>query len=123
MYVARVPLYREQICLLSLYYIFIIFVLNRHQYQENELIRVQSELTRLVAAHESSVRKRQEVVEDMDKLSERKRCTDNVVDTLKRNLGTLQADNVKLKNALEISEREKKLLEKNVAKLNGKLRF
>lgn len=53
-------------------------------------------------------------------MSERKRCTDNVVDTLERNLGTLQADNVKLKSALELSEREKKLLEKNVAKLNGK---
>lgn len=120
MYVARVSLYREQMCLLSLYYMFMIFVLNRHQYQESELIRAQSELTRLVAAHETSVRKRQEVVEDMDKLSERKRCTDSVVDTLERSLSTLQADNVKLKSALELSEREKKLLEKNVAKLNGK---
>lgn len=102
-----------------LYFYYCLFF-NRHQYQESELIRVQSELTRLVAAHETSVRKRQEIVEDMDKLSEKKKRTDSVVETLERNLVTLQGDNVKLKSAFELSEREKKLLEKNVAKLNGK---
>lgn len=83
-------------------------------------MRVQSELRRLVATHETSMRKRQEVAEEIEKISERKKNADNDIATLERNLNALQNENVRLKNALELSEREKKLLEKNMIKVNGK---
>lgn len=66
-----------------------------------------------------SIRKKQEIAEEIEKISERKKNADNDIATLERNLNTLQDDNIKLKNALELSEREKKLLEKNMAKVNG----
>lgn len=81
---------------------------------------MQSELTRLFATHDTSVRKRLEVVEEIEKLTERKKISENHISTLERNLNILQEDNNKLKNALELSKREKKLLEKNMAKVNGK---
>lgn len=90
------------------------------QFQEGELIRVQSELTRLIATHETSIRKQQEVMKEIEKLSETKKSAENNVATLEQHLNTLKEDNVKLKKMLELSEREKKLLEKNVAKVNGK---
>lgn len=81
---------------------------------------MQSELTRLIATHDTSVRKRLEVMEEIEKMSERKKIAENHISTLERNLNTQQEDNNKLKSALELSEREKKLLEKNMAKVNGK---
>jgi len=51
---------------------------------------------------------------------EEKRNSENNVATLERNLNTLQEDNAKLKKKLELTEREKKLLEKNINKVNGK---
>ncbi|XP_060873661.1 cilia- and flagella-associated protein 58-like [Metopolophium dirhodum] len=90
-------------------------------YQENELLRVQSELTRLIATHETSVRKRQEVVEEVEKISEEKKNSENDVATLERNLNALQQDNIKLKKMLELTEREKKLLEKNMTKVNEQI--
>ncbi|XP_022182127.1 cilia- and flagella-associated protein 58-like [Myzus persicae] len=90
-------------------------------YQENELLRVQSELTRLIATHETSVRKRQEVVEEVEKISEEKKNSENDVATLERNLNALQEDNIKLKKVLELTEREKKLLEKNMTKVNEQI--
>jgi len=97
---------------------FIVF--NQHQYQENELLRVQSELTRLIATHEASVRKRQEVMEEVDKISKEKKNSENSITILERSLNISQEDNVKLKKMLELTEREKKLLEKNMTKVNGK---
>lgn len=58
-------------------------------------------------------------MEEIEKITERKKNADNDIATLERNLNTLQNDNVKLKNALELSERDKKLLEKNMTKVNG----
>ncbi|XP_027854297.2 cilia- and flagella-associated protein 58-like isoform X2 [Aphis gossypii] len=90
-------------------------------YQENELLRVQSELTRLIATHEASVRKRQEVMEEVDKISKEKKNSENSVTILERSLNTSQEDNVKLKKILELTEREKKLLEKNMTKVNEQI--
>ncbi|KAL4090850.1 hypothetical protein QTP88_025616 [Uroleucon formosanum] len=90
-------------------------------YQENELLRVQSELTRLIVTYETSVRKRQEVMEEVEKISEGKKNSENDVVTLERNLNALQEDNIKLKKMLELTEREKKLLEKNMAKVNEQI--
>lgn len=66
------------------------------------------------------MRKRQETIEEVEKMSERKKCDDSVIATLERNLSLSQEDNVRLKSMFELSEREKKLLEKNMAKVNGK---
>jgi len=74
----------------------------------------------LIATHEASVRKRQEIVEEVEKISEEKKNSENDVATLERNLNALQEDNIKLKKMLELTEREKKLLEKNMIKVNGK---
>lgn len=74
----------------------------------------------MIATHETSVRKRQEVVEEVEKISEEKKNSENDVATLERNLNALQEDNIKLKKVLELTEREKKLLEKNMTKVNGK---
>jgi len=74
----------------------------------------------LIATHETSVRKRQEIVEEVEKISEGKKNSENDVATLERNLNALQEDNTKLKKMLELTEREKKLLEKNMTKVNGK---
>ncbi|KAL5233330.1 hypothetical protein ACI65C_000740 [Semiaphis heraclei] len=90
-------------------------------YQENELLRVQSELTRLIATHEASVRKRQEITEEVEKISEEKKNSENDVATLERNLNALQEDNIKLNKMLELTEREKKLLEKNMTKVNEQI--
>ncbi|KAF0771613.1 cilia- and flagella-associated protein 58-like [Aphis craccivora] len=90
-------------------------------YQENELLRVQSELTRLIATHEASVRKRQEVMEEVDKISKEKKNSENSVTILERSLNTSQEDNVKLKKLLELTEREKNLLEKNMTKVNEQI--
>lgn len=84
------------------------------------MLRVQSELTRLIATHETSVRKRQETMEEMEKIADRRKNAENDVATLERNLNTLQVENGKLKSALELLEREKKLVEKNMVKVNGK---
>jgi len=73
----------------------------------------------LIATHEASVRKRQEIVEEVEKISEEKKNSENDVATLERNLNALQEDNIKLKKMLELTEREKKLLEKNMTKVNG----
>lgn len=70
-----------------------------------------------------SVRKRQEIVEEMEKIVERKKNAESDIATLERNLNTLQVDNNKLRSMLELSEREKKLLEKNMVKVNGKSRL
>ncbi|VVC44830.1 Hypothetical protein CINCED_3A000974 [Cinara cedri] len=78
-------------------------------FQEDELLRVQSELTRLIATHETTVRKRQEVTEEMEKMSERKNNAENNIATLERNLNTSQEENIRLKSLLELSAREKKL--------------
>lgn len=59
-------------------------------------------------------------MKEIEKLSETKKSAENNVATLEQHLNTLKEDNVKLKKMLELSEREKKLLEKNVAKVNGK---
>lgn len=53
-------------------------------------------------------------------MSEREKKAKDRIANLERNINVLQEDNAKLKSALELSEREKKLLEKNMAKLNGK---
>lgn len=74
----------------------------------------------MIATHETSVRKRQEVVEEVEKISEGKKNSENNVATLERNINALQEDNIKLKKNLELTEREKKLLEKNMTKVNGK---
>lgn len=74
----------------------------------------------MIATHETSVRKRQEVIEEMEKMSKRKNSAENNVATLERNLNMKQEETVKLKNLLELSVREKKLLEKTMAKVNGK---
>lgn len=74
----------------------------------------------MIATHETSVRKRQEIVEEVEKISEGKKNSENDVATLERNLNALQEDNTKLKKMLELTEREKKLLEKNMTKVNGK---
>lgn len=74
----------------------------------------------MIATHETSVRKRQEVMEELEKIAEGKKNSENEVTTLERNLNTSQEENAKLKKLFELSEREKKLLEKNMAKLNGK---
>lgn len=84
------------------------------------MLRVQSELTRLIATHEASVRKQQEITEEIEKMSKRKKNDDNDISSLNRNLNASLEDNVKLKSVLELLEREKKLLEKNIAKVNGK---
>jgi len=60
------------------------------------------------------------VVEEVEKISEGKKNSENDVATLERNLNALQEDNIKLKKMLELTEREKKLLEKNMTKVNGK---
>lgn len=73
----------------------------------------------MIATHEASVRKRQEIVEEVEKISEEKKNSENDVATLERNLNALQEDNIKLKKMLELTEREKKLLEKNMTKVNG----
>lgn len=59
-------------------------------------------------------------MDEMEKLSQRKKCADNNIAILERNLITFKEENIKLKNTLEISVREKMLLEKNMAKVNGK---
>lgn len=59
-------------------------------------------------------------MKEIEKISEIKKSAENDIATLEQNLNTLKEDNVKLKKMLEVSEREKKLLEKNVAKVNGK---
>lgn len=59
-------------------------------------------------------------MEEVEKISEGKKNSENDVVTLERNLNALQEDNIKLKKMLELTEREKKLLEKNMAKVNGK---
>jgi len=74
----------------------------------------------LIATHETSVRKRQEVLEEVEKISEGKKNSENQVATLERNINAMQEDNIKLKKILELTEREKKLLEKNMTKVNGK---
>lgn len=51
---------------------------------------------------------------------EKNKNAENQIAILGRNLNMLQVDNGKLKSALELSEREKKLLEKNLVKVNGK---
>lgn len=53
-------------------------------------------------------------------MSKRKNSAENNVATLERNLNMKQEETVKLKNLLELSVREKKLLEKTMAKVNGK---
>lgn len=58
----------------------------------------------------------------MENICEKKKSAENNVATLERNLNTAQNENVKLKSLLELSAREKKLLEKNMAKVNGKKR-
>ncbi|XP_025192871.1 cilia- and flagella-associated protein 58-like [Melanaphis sacchari] len=82
---------------------------------------IQSELTRLVATHETSLKKRQEVMEEIDKISKEKKNSENNVAVLERSLSTSQEDNVKLKKMLELTEREKKLLEKNMTKVNEQI--
>jgi len=59
-------------------------------------------------------------MEAVEKMSEREKKAKDRIANLERNINVLQEDNAKLKSALELSEREKKLLEKNMAKLNGK---
>jgi hypothetical protein len=59
-------------------------------------------------------------MEEMEKIMGIKKDAENHIAILKRNLNVLQVDNDKLKSALELSEREKKLLEKNLIKINGK---
>lgn len=59
-------------------------------------------------------------MEEMEKISERKKSAENNIATLERNLNKMQEETVKLKSLLELSGREKKLLEKNMAKVNGK---
>lgn len=81
---------------------------------------MQSELIRLNATHDTSIRKRLEVMEESEKLLEKKKIAENHISTLERNLNTLQENNNKLKSALELSERKNNLLEKNMAKANGK---
>jgi len=66
------------------------------------------------------VRKQQEVVKEIEKMFESKKSANNQISTLERNINALQEDNIKLRSLLELSEREKKLLEKNIVKLNGK---
>lgn len=73
----------------------------------------------MIATHEASVRKRQEITEEVEKISEEKKNSENDVATLERNLNALQEDNIKLNKMLELTEREKKLLEKNMTKVNG----
>lgn len=58
-------------------------------------------------------------MEELEKLSERKKSADINISNLERNLNTLKEDNGKLKSTLELYERDKKLLEKNMIKLNG----
>lgn len=81
---------------------------------------MQSELTRLIATHDTSIRKRLELVEEIEKVLEKKKVAENRISTLEQNLNTLREDNNKLKSALELSERENNLLKKNIAKANGK---
>jgi len=59
-------------------------------------------------------------MEEVDKISKEKKNSENSVTILERSLNTSQEDNVKLKKKLELTEREKKLLEKNMTKVNGK---
>jgi len=59
-------------------------------------------------------------MEEVDKISKEKKNSENNVATLERSLITSQEDNLKLKKMLELTEREKKLLEKNMTKVNGK---
>lgn len=59
-------------------------------------------------------------MEEVDKISKEKKNSENSVTILERSLNTSQEDNVKLKKILELTEREKKLLEKNMTKVNGK---
>lgn len=58
-------------------------------------------------------------MEEVDKISKEKKNSENSVTILERSLNTSQEDNVKLKKLLELTEREKNLLEKNMTKLNG----
>lgn len=66
------------------------------------------------------MRKQQEVVEEIELMIESKKSANNQIGNLERNINALQEDNIKLRRLLELSEREKNLLEKNMAKLNGK---
>lgn len=59
-------------------------------------------------------------MEEIEKNSEKKKCADSTIVTMERNLNKLQEENLRLKSVFELSEREKKLLEKNIAKFNGK---
>jgi len=58
-------------------------------------------------------------MEEVDKISKEKKNSENSVTILERSLNTSQEDNVKLKKLLELTEREKNLLEKNMTKVNG----
>lgn len=73
-----------------------------------------------MANHETSVRKRQEIAEETEKLSEKNKCAESAITTLERNLSRLREENVKLKSVNELSERGKKLMEKTTAKVNGR---
>lgn len=77
-------------------------------------------MTRLIATNDTLVRKQQEMAEKIEKTSDQKKCAENHIGTLERNINALKEDSIKLRSALELSEREKKLLEKNIAKLDGK---
>ncbi|XP_050424548.1 cilia- and flagella-associated protein 58-like [Adelges cooleyi] len=89
--------------------------------QESELLKVQSEMTRLVATHESSLRKRRETVREIESVSRSKKALENDITSLEKNSVAQQEENNKLKNALQVTRREKKLLEKNSVKLNEQL--
>lgn len=56
----------------------------------------------------------------MEKMSERKKSAEVNIATLERNLNMTQEETIKLKSLLDLSGREKKLLEKNMVKVNGK---
>lgn len=59
-------------------------------------------------------------MEEIEKISKEKKNSENSVTILERSLNTSRDDNVRLKKMLELTEREKKLLEKNMNKINGK---
>ncbi|XP_050524509.1 cilia- and flagella-associated protein 58-like [Daktulosphaira vitifoliae] len=89
--------------------------------QETQLLKVQSELNSLTATHETSERKRQESVKEVEKFLKYRKIQENNVFSLEKKISQLQWDNNKINHTLEVTQRDKKLLEKSIAKMKEQM--
>lgn len=58
-------------------------------------------------------------MEEMEKMAENKKIAENNLATLEQKFNKLHEENIQIRNMLELSERDKKLVEKNLTKVNG----